>query len=168
MAAFTLGILKVSIETSCKNSYHPLFSSPDGDVILRSTEGTLYRLHSYILRTSAGLFETMFSLPQPKNQPKICCTSHNHHYPTSPDILDVYEADSTMEQILKLIYGIPTPPRMSFDEIETILALAEKWDTQGPYHKPAFSLQIAAIFISISHQILWHWLVQILWLGLWS
>ena len=112
MAAFTLGILKVSIETSCKNSYHPLFSSPDGDVILHSTEGTLYRLHLYILRT-------MFSLTQPKNQPKICCPSHNHHYPTSPDILDVYEADSTMEQILKLIYGIPMPPRMSFDEIET-------------------------------------------------
>jgi BTB/POZ domain len=132
MAAFTLGVLKVSIEASCKNSYHPLFSSPDGDVILRSAEGTLYRLHSYILRTSSGLFETMFSLPQPKIQPKICRPSRNHHYPTSPDILDVYEADSTMERILKLIYGIPTPPRMSFDEIETILALAEKWDTQGP------------------------------------
>lgn len=111
------------------------FSCPDGDVVLRSTEGTLYRLHSYTLRRSSGLFDTMFSLPQPKT----CRLSHNHnhHYSTSsdaksyPDILDVYEPDFPMEEVLKLIYGILTPLRSSFDEIEAILALAEKWDTQG-------------------------------------
>ena len=133
-SAFTLRVPKISTNTSCKSSYHPVFSNPNGDVVLRSTEGTLYRLHSYILRASSGLFETMFSLPQPK----ICRLSHNYHYSTSgdamlyPDILDVYEADFPMAEVLKLIYGIPTSLRSSsFDEIETILALAEKWDTQG-------------------------------------
>lgn len=135
-----MGVIKISTDASCKSSYHPLFSYPDGDLILRSTEGTLYRLHSYTLRKNSGLFDTMFSLPQPKT----CRPSLNYQYPTSklyPDILDVYEADFPMEQILKLIYGILAPPRTSFDEIETILALAEKWDTQGPLAslRPAFS-----------------------------
>ncbi|KAF8802651.1 hypothetical protein BYT27DRAFT_7111985 [Phlegmacium glaucopus] len=135
MFAFTFCVLKTSTDSSSKSSYHPLFSHPDGDVTLRSTEGTLYRLHSSTLCTSSGLFNTVFSLPQPNT----CRPSHNDQNPTSsniklyPDILDVYEADFPVEHIFKLIYGIPTsPPRMSFDEIETILALAEKWDTQGP------------------------------------
>ena len=134
MNAFTLCVLKTSVDPSCKSSYHPLFSYPDGDVVLRSIEGTLYRLHSYTLRRSSGLFDTMFSLPQPKT----CRLSHNHHYSTSgdarlyPDILDVYEADFPMEEVLKLIYGILTPLRSSFYEIEVILSLAEKWDTKGP------------------------------------
>ena len=133
MNAFTHRVLKTSINTSYKSSYHPFFCYPNGDVILRSTEGTLYRLHSYTLRKNSGLFDTMLSLPQPK----ICRPTHNYHYSTSgdarlyPDILDVYEADFPMAEILKLIYGILTPLRMSFDKIEAILALAEKWDTQG-------------------------------------
>ena len=143
-SALTLHVPKTSIHTSCKGSYHPLFSSSNGDVVLRSTEGTLYRLHSYTLRASSGLFDTMFSLPQPK----ICRLSHNYHYSTSgdaglyPDILDVYEADFPMAEVLRLIYGILTPLRTSsFDEIEAILALAEKWDTQGAIAnlRPVFS-----------------------------
>lgn len=129
--AFTPCVVKFSTD-SCKTFYHPLFSYPDGDVTLRSNEGTLYRLHSYTLRASSGLFDTMFSLPQPKS----CRPSFNYLSSRDtklyPDILDVYESDFPMEQILKLIYGIPMPPRTSFDEIETILYLAEKWDTQGP------------------------------------
>ena len=131
----TVCVLRNSDNASCKSCYHPLFSFPDSDVVLRSTEGTLYRLHSYTLRRSSGLFDTMFSLPQHK---KTCRLSHNLHYSTSndarlyPDILDVYEADFPMEEVLKLIYGVLAPLRSSFDEIEAILALAEKWDTQGP------------------------------------
>ena len=133
MNAFTLRVLKTSNNTSCKSSYHPLFSYPSGDVVLRSTDGTLYRLHSYTLRASSGLFDTLLSLPQPKT----CRPSHNYHYSTSgdsrlyPDILDVYETDFPMAEVLKLIYGILTPLRAPFDKIEAILALAEKWDAQG-------------------------------------
>jgi hypothetical protein len=142
--AFTPHVPKSSIHTSYKSSYHPIFSNSNGDVVLRSTEGTLYRLHSYTLRASSGLFDTMFSLPQRK----ICRLSQNHHYSTSgdtgiyPDILDVYEADFPMADVLKLIYGILTPLRTSsFNEIEAILALAEKWDTQGAIAnlRPVFS-----------------------------
>ena len=132
-SALTLRVPKTSITTSYKSSYHPLFTYPNGDVVLRSSEGTLYRLHSHTLRASSGLFDTMFSLPQPKK----CRLSHNYHYSTSgdarlyPDILDVYEADFPMAEVLKLICGIPIPLLTSFDEMEAILALAEKWDTQG-------------------------------------
>lgn len=135
MSAFGFPVQKPSTDRSRKSSYHPLFFYPDGDVVLRSNEGTLYRLHSYTLRTSSGLFETMFSLPQPPKTYRPSRDYHNNqpsHDKSYPDILDVYEADFPMAEIFKFIYGIPTTTRKSFSEIETILALAEKWDTPGP------------------------------------
>ncbi|KAF8152584.1 hypothetical protein B0H34DRAFT_800984 [Crassisporium funariophilum] len=111
-------------------SYHPLFSSPDADVVLRSNEGTLYRVHSYTLRATSGLFNTMFSLPQPQS-----CRPQGQHAEmreTFPDILDVYEGDLAMEPLLKLLCGLPIPKWKSLDNLGRILALAEKWDTPGP------------------------------------
>lgn len=64
--------------------FHPEFSFPDADVILRSFEGTLYRIHSYTLRTTSGLFSTMFSLPQPEEIP-------------------IYESDFVLERLLRLL-----------------------------------------------------------------
>lgn len=43
-------------------NYHPLFGSSDADVVFRSSEGTYYRLHSIVLRTTSGFFRPMLSL----------------------------------------------------------------------------------------------------------
>ena len=43
--------------------FQPHFSSADGDVVLCSHEGTLFRAHSYALRATSGLFKTIFDLP---------------------------------------------------------------------------------------------------------
>jgi len=99
--------------------YHPLFSLPDADFVIRSLQGTLYRIHSYTLRTTSGFFESMFSLPQPTNS-------------QNSDVLDVYEDDFPLELLLKMISGLGLPKWESISDLERVLTLAEKWDTPGP------------------------------------
>ncbi|KAF8803233.1 hypothetical protein BYT27DRAFT_7110308 [Phlegmacium glaucopus] len=122
------------------SSYHPDFSSSEADVIIRSIEGTLYRVHSYTLRTTSGFFNAMFSLPQPKTfRPNLECggsESGSQILDSTPNpsrnTLDVYEADITLEPLLRLICGLPIPPWKSLSELERLLSLAEKWDMPGP------------------------------------
>ncbi|KIM35439.1 hypothetical protein M413DRAFT_32470 [Hebeloma cylindrosporum] len=99
--------------------YHALFSLSDADFVIRSLQGTLYRIHSYTLRITSGFFESMFSLPQPKNS-------------LISDVLDVYEDDFPLELLLKMIIGLPIPRWKSLCDLARVLALAEKWDTPGP------------------------------------
>jgi len=113
---------------SSTSKYHHLFSVPDADVVLRSAQGTLYRVHSYILRSTSGLFDTMFSLPQPKSKHSDGLPITNRY----PDILDVYEDDFPMERVLCLMSGLPIPKWDTISELERTLYLAEKWDTPGP------------------------------------
>ena len=104
-------------------SFRPMFASPDADVILRSTHGTLYRVDSLLLRATSGLFDTMFSLPQPP--------SSSSSLPFS-EPLDVYEDDFVLETLLRIIHGFPITHPWSLDTLIQILYVAEKWDTPGP------------------------------------
>lgn len=114
--------------------YHPLFASPEADVILRSLEGTLYRLNSLTLHQSSGLFATMFSLPQPKSHYRVQPERNHCHLrgTLESEIIDVYENDFVLDRILRLVSGLPLPKWESVDEIELVLGVAEKWDTPGP------------------------------------
>lgn len=109
--------------------YHPDFSLPDADIILRSLEGTLYRVHSYTLRTTSGLFYTMFNLPQPM---KIAEHDVRGSRGLRLEEIPIYEPDFVLERILRLICGLPVPPWESYDVLECVLTVAEKWDTPGP------------------------------------
>ncbi|KAF9482838.1 hypothetical protein BDN70DRAFT_874419 [Pholiota conissans] len=117
----------------CPSKYHPSFSFPDADVVLRSFQGTLYRVHSFTLRTTSGLFATMFSLPQPRNLLSPEGDSRTlGKQTTQASILDVYEDDFPLEHLLKLMSGLSTPKLESLDNFEQVLRIAEKWDTPGP------------------------------------
>lgn len=116
--------------------YHPDFASPDADVILRSSEGTLFRVHSYTLRTTSGLFNTMFNLPQPVKNTTSCphsqrgCREGEQVY--EPEEIPIYESDFVLVRLLRLICSLPVPIWESYDDIERVLTAAEKWDTPGP------------------------------------
>ncbi|KAF8059832.1 hypothetical protein FPV67DRAFT_339972 [Lyophyllum atratum] len=117
--------------------FHPEFSFPDADVILRSFEGTLYRIHSYTLRTTSGLFDTMFNLPQPMK----CKGANQGHREQlgsgedgdyEPEEIPIYESDFVLERLLRLLCSIPVPSWESYDDVDRVLTAAEKWDTPGP------------------------------------
>ena len=104
-------------------SFHPMFASLDADVTLRSTQGTLYRVDSMVLRATSELFDTMFSLPQPYRDPSSSPFS---------EPLDVYEDDFVVECLLRIIHGFSIPEWQSLCSLNEVLHVAEKWDTPGP------------------------------------
>ncbi|KAJ7863396.1 hypothetical protein B0H13DRAFT_2565279 [Mycena leptocephala] len=99
--------------------YHPDFAAPDAEIVLASSEGTLYRLHVHTLRTTSGLFKTMLSLPPPPG---------GH----TPEPIPIYEPDVVVEPLLRLMCGLATPPWASLDELSAVLSLAQNWAAPGP------------------------------------
>ncbi|KAG2367639.1 hypothetical protein BDR07DRAFT_1393169 [Suillus spraguei] len=107
-------------------SYHPLFGSPDADAVFRSSEGTHYRLHSFVLRTTSGFFRPMLSL------------SDINSIGSSPDpsseasSIGLQETDGVLTRLFIMISGMEIPQWDSLDEIEEVLHAAEKYDMPGP------------------------------------
>lgn len=102
------------------STFHPRFAAPNADIVLRSSEGTLYRIHSHTLRTSSGLFRSMLSLPQPETD--LIDTGY----------IPIHEPDAVLERLLRLLCGLPIPKWGSCEEIERVLTLAENLDCPGP------------------------------------
>ncbi|TFK68918.1 hypothetical protein BDN72DRAFT_768584 [Pluteus cervinus] len=109
----------MNIHTDGKSLYHPAFNSPDADVTLTSSEGTLYRVPSFTLRTTSGTFRKLLSPPRGIDNP------------LDNPIL-VPEKNLTLEIALRMISGLELPKWHSFDELEDVLVLVEKWEAQGP------------------------------------
>jgi len=99
---------------------HPLFSNPDGDIILGSKDGdVLFRTHTFILKTTSGWFRTLFSLPQK-------CSS------AVPDVIYMDESAAILENLLCMACGLPIMPPTSYDAVDPLLFAAEKYDMPGP------------------------------------
>lgn len=118
------------LSTQNETKWHPLFLLNDTDITLRSLEGTLYGVHSSVLRSTCGFFATMFTLPQPiipfsKNQEQSLYPEDTRYR----EPLDVYESDTTLPLILSLIINPHKIPQWeNLDQAENILTIAEKWD----------------------------------------
>ncbi|KAL0954978.1 hypothetical protein HGRIS_003908 [Hohenbuehelia grisea] len=125
-------------------TYHPLFSDPDADTVLRSAEGTYYRVHSYTLRTTCGLFRTLFDLPQSLNATVRTTGAESSKHgklgsrnrKTTPDPLrapiPVFEPDTLLCPLLCLLHGLPLPDS-SFDVASTSCS------AQSPSDQPSTS-----------------------------
>ncbi|KAH9475535.1 hypothetical protein JR316_0012650 [Psilocybe cubensis] len=136
----SLNVLHIRADDTVCPTYHNAFSDPDADAVLRSYQGTLYRVHSYTLRTTSGLFETMFTLPQPNSRHSSDCEEPSMSKINLPSVLDVYESDFVLERLLRLLTGLPLPRWNSIEEIERVLTVAEKWDTPGPISTMRYAL----------------------------
>lgn len=90
---------------------HPLFSDPAADAVLRSIQGTLYRVPAFLLRDACARLRQL----RPSEVP-----------------FAVPENDKPLERFLRMVSGLEVPVWDSFDEYESVLALAEAWDAAGP------------------------------------
>jgi hypothetical protein len=102
---------------------HPQFCSSEADVILGAKNGTLFRAHSYALKTTSAWFRAMFSLPQNPKPVK-----------SELDMVDVLqinvdEAEHVLESLFRMICGLPIP---AIDTIYALLFAAEKYDMPEP------------------------------------
>ncbi|KAH9940476.1 uncharacterized protein BXZ73DRAFT_88708 [Epithele typhae] len=111
-----------------RGEYHELFSSTDGDVVLGSKDGVLFRVHSFTLKTTSGWFRAMYSLPQRAlTAPPSPTTSDS-----TTETIVVDEDAATLEGLLRIVSGLPIPRLDSYDVIEPLLHAAEKYDMGGP------------------------------------
>jgi hypothetical protein len=113
--------MQLDQELTCNDEFHPLFCSPDADIILGAKGGPLFRVHSYTLKTTSGWFRTMFTLPQSAPSPDAPI-----------DVIYVDEDADTLEPLLRMVCGLPILPLDSYDVIDSLLHAAEKYDMQGP------------------------------------
>ncbi|KAJ7622040.1 hypothetical protein FB45DRAFT_121251 [Roridomyces roridus] len=104
--------------SSSSKRFHPAFAALDADIVLESSDGELYRIHAYTLRSTSGFFRAMLSLPQPPGRRDAT--------------IQVHQPKDTVEQLLCLMCGLDMRPWHSYDDLAAVLALAEIWDTPGP------------------------------------
>ncbi|KAG5338570.1 hypothetical protein C0989_006994 [Termitomyces sp. Mn162] len=105
---------------------HSSFNSKEANVVLCSAEGTFYRIPSFVLRSTTGYFRAILppGPPPPFEQPPS-----GQGQVTDP--IMVNEKDVVLERLLRLISGLETPMWESFDELDAVMSLAEKWDAKG-------------------------------------
>lgn len=106
-------------KASSAPTYHPVFNSPEADVVLGSKDSVLFRVHSFTLKTTSGWFGSMFSLPQQEGA-------------SSPVTVYLDEDSTTLEALLRCVCGLAIPQLESYDVIEPLLYAAEKYDMPGP------------------------------------
>ncbi|KAL1952023.1 hypothetical protein VTO73DRAFT_1172 [Trametes versicolor] len=95
---------------------HPDFSSPNADVLLRSSDDVLFRVSSDLLCHASGWFATMFTLPQGSNADRV----------TEP--IPMGEPSATLSALLSIVHGRSLPPLDQVDDLERLLASAEKYE----------------------------------------
>lgn len=95
------------------------FSSPDADVILRSSDGKELRVHRLILSLSSPVFQSMFSLPQSAEPaPEI---------PT----IDVPESSDILQPFLQYLYPRSPPTISDLTTWADLYTIADKYNAEA-------------------------------------
>ena len=91
----------------------------DTDVILLTTaqDGSVaeFHVHKSILSEASSFFETMFSLPQLRQD-------------TNKPVIPIPEPAHILKRVLQDVYRIPTQPVSNLDELTALLTVATKYD----------------------------------------
>ncbi len=107
-----------SMSTEIPAGYHPNYSTEDGDVILLSSDGVKFCVHSLMLRKASSVFEGMISMPAPShpvNQP-----AHN--------VIPLSEPAFVVAFLMDAIYPHDTFPSIAnYEEARKIVVAAEKY-----------------------------------------
>lgn len=105
---------------------HPSFAADDGDIILSSQDGVLFRTHSLVLKLGSAWFRTLFTLPQAASSPSsptVCAAE--------PQTIQVAESSQVLADLLGMISGQELPRWTSLDHVAQLLHAAEKYEMQG-------------------------------------
>ena len=99
-------------------SFHPDFDDEKDDIILLSSDGVHFRVHSVVLRGASAVFSGMLEIPQPRESPD------------TPSIIPLEECGETLERGLRLISSKSMEPN-AFSTIAAIDESAKFCDKYG-------------------------------------
>lgn len=125
-------------------SYHPDFSSPTADFVVRSCDGIRFKCHRLFLQESSPgarfvtrpqtlllilnvVFRTMLTLPQPGTNPMSESASRQQ----PPPSIDLPENATTLGILLRIIYPMVQPNIECIDALASAFFAAEKYDMAG-------------------------------------
>ncbi|KZT58384.1 hypothetical protein CALCODRAFT_432812, partial [Calocera cornea HHB12733] len=95
------------------------FLDPAADVLLRSSDDALFRVHRAMLTVGSGFFRDMLALPQPKTEVE--------------DIIIAWEEPAAViDCLLRFAYPIEEPTIAAVDQIFDVIRAADKWQFEGP------------------------------------
>jgi len=101
------------------SSYDTAFAEDDANIVLTSSDRVNYRVHAFTLRTTSGFFRDMISL-------------HQHAAESCEDTIALDEPSNVLGALLRLISGFGVMKWESYDQVENVLAAAQKYDMTGP------------------------------------
>ncbi|OCH87165.1 hypothetical protein OBBRIDRAFT_782079 [Obba rivulosa] len=93
------------------------FNSDDGDIVMRSSDNVDFCAHKLILAQASPVLKGILEIPQPR--------------PSTESIRPVVrfsEDSTTLDSILRMLYGVPSPPSSDIDYVRPVLAAAEKYE----------------------------------------
>ncbi|KAI0664242.1 hypothetical protein C8Q70DRAFT_1049747 [Cubamyces menziesii] len=98
------------------------FNQSSADIILKTSDHILFRVHSQILAQASPVFADMFELPQPERGS------------SSPPTIDVSENGETLDLLLRLLYPTPKKHLKMDDPAHLVPALkaAQKYEMALP------------------------------------
>ena len=100
----------------------PFDETSGGDVVLKSSDGVLFRVHKVILSLASPFFSDMFSLPQTGTPADGPCNNG--------PIIPFTESSETIDTLLRVVYPNEDPDLKLVQEIEGVVEAAIKYDMQ--------------------------------------
>ena len=100
------------------------FTADDADVILRTPESKLFRVHKNILSIASPVFRDMLAVPQPL--PGLT-EGAEHDLP----IVDIYDSAQDLEVLLRMIYPVAFAPITDLDTLSAAFVILDKYHTEG-------------------------------------
>ncbi|KAF9653778.1 hypothetical protein BDM02DRAFT_3107773 [Thelephora ganbajun] len=97
----------------------PFDETSDGDVVLKSSDEVLFRVHKVILSLASPFFRDMFSLPQTGTPPDSAGNG---------PIIPFTEPSETIDTLLRAVYPDEDPDLKLVHEIEGVVEAAIKYD----------------------------------------
>ncbi|KZS91901.1 hypothetical protein SISNIDRAFT_456086 [Sistotremastrum niveocremeum HHB9708] len=101
---------------STETSVSPVFSFPDPDLTVRSSDKIAFKVHKWILSSASGVFKDMLALddlPVGTSAPG--------------SVVDVAEDSGSLEAMLRFMYPLPRPICKDMDTVLPLLHVADKY-----------------------------------------
>lgn len=100
------------------------FTASDADIILRTSESKLFRVHKNILSIASSVFRDMLAVPQSPSEP----TKEGE---CGLPVVDVQDSAEDLEILLRMIYPVAFPPIADLDALSNTLVILDKYHTEG-------------------------------------
>lgn len=98
------------------------FTADDADIILRTPEQELFRVHKNILSIASSVFRDMFTVSQSASTPGA---------ERALPVVDVQDSAQDLEVLLRMIYPVAFPPITDLDTLSNVFAILDKYHTEG-------------------------------------